>query len=146
MMGLLGFLTALFLVAVIAVECLDLERPKARLAWGGLFLFGVPWLCFYAAGITGQPLFLIGVPLLYAVVGGGFLARLARCRRQEEQDLQASRGWRCPSCKTPNAAVNRLCFRCQTPRPSSSSSTPSSASGRRGVRGIVGGQMDSQFW
>ena len=116
-MPLLGFITGLFLIGVIAVECLFLRRFWTRLAWGGLFLFGIPWICLYGAGTTGHPFFLLLIPVLYGVIGGGFFLSFRRRRGEEEQIMRESHGWRCPFCKSPNAAVNLICCDCQTPRP-----------------------------
>ncbi len=116
-MDLLGLLTTGFLVAVVVAKGLSVERRWEQVAWGGLFLCGVPWLCLLLVGMTGQPLFMGLIPLLYLGVGGKLLHRLNRARQQENQDLEAVQGWRCPSCKTPNAAVNLVCYRCQNSRP-----------------------------
>lgn len=68
--------------------------------------------------MTGQPFFLLLIPLLYLGVGGKLFRRRNRLRQQEAQELEESHGWRCPSCKTPNAEVNLVCHRCQSSRPS----------------------------
>ncbi len=120
-MSLLGFTTTAFLIAVIASETIGLSKLWTRVAWVGLVLAGIPWLCGYATEMTRIPGLVWLTPVFYGVIGGIWLRKLMRSRQQEEKDLQEAGGWRCPACKTPNAAVNAVCYDCGGAKPKAAS-------------------------
>lgn len=108
---LLGLLTALFLVLVIAQEFTGVMEALEPVARVGLVAAGAPWLALSLAQVSGsrEPLWLI--PAIYlgaALIGSRPLVRRfregARGRRTGE--------WRCLKCEAMNPQAELICGRC----------------------------------
>ncbi len=112
LLSFLGLLTALCFIGILASEFLDAREGWAYATRIGIFVIGIAWICLLAATVLGQPGFLAIIPLAYLGVGGSWLYRVAK-RRREEKKLKATGGWRCAACKAWNDAGDAVCISCR---------------------------------
>ncbi len=115
----LGLLTALFFVLVIAQEVMGLLEALEPVAWVGLVAAGAPWLALSLAQGSGStdPLWLI--PAIYA--GAALVGSRPLLRRFLGWARQLCTGeWSCPRCGLFNPRNAPVCDKCGSWSPNKS--------------------------